>query len=267
MTFVKRIAGAAVLIGCGLFVLPAQAAYIVTLVQQGDNVVATGSGTIDLTGLELNPICGLGCSTNAGINPIIGTIATGPVNRVPTLFYIGFTGPTSFGSGDLTLPNSGSGDSVGIDGAFEILSLPVDYVSGRVLSDTSAYNNQAFSSLGVTPGTYVWTWGSGGSADSFTLIIGAARVPEPSTLLLLWVGLVALLLVGRGRRSPPKISNRVTIQLKKRFKIAWSGKAQRLGKYPDQDDKLATAPLAVPAKAGILYESSAYSRHTGLSPQ
>jgi hypothetical protein len=46
----------------------------------------------------------------------------------------------------------------------------------------------------VTPGTYVWTWGSGANADSFTLDIEATAVPEPSGLLLFGGGLAALLL-------------------------------------------------------------------------
>jgi hypothetical protein len=57
MTFVKVITvaaalGIALLIGGGLCAPPAQAGYIVTLTQQGANVVATGSGTIDTTGLS-----------------------------------------------------------------------------------------------------------------------------------------------------------------------------------------------------------------------
>ena len=56
MTLVKHMAGAtalgvAMLIGCGLCAPPAQAGYMVTLEQVGTDVVATGSGTIDLTGL------------------------------------------------------------------------------------------------------------------------------------------------------------------------------------------------------------------------
>ena len=48
----------------------------------------------------------------------------------------------------------------------------------------STYNNQTFASLGVTPGTYVWTWGGGGSFRNFTLIVGAAgaAIPEPAAL-------------------------------------------------------------------------------------
>ena len=54
MTFIKAIAsiGAAMLIG--LSALSAQAGYVVNLTQtQGGEVVATGSGAIDLTGLTL----------------------------------------------------------------------------------------------------------------------------------------------------------------------------------------------------------------------
>ena len=43
--------GVAMLTGYGLSAQPAQAGFVVDLTQQGSNVVATGSGAIDLTGL------------------------------------------------------------------------------------------------------------------------------------------------------------------------------------------------------------------------
>jgi hypothetical protein len=115
---------------------------------------------------------------------------------VPSRFYSGFTGPASFGSRGFTLPSSGSGDSVDIDGTFEILSVPLDYVSERALSDNSTYDNRTFGSLGVTPGTYVWTWGSGATADSFTQHRARARTVQPcaSGLPLGLVGLAGLAL-------------------------------------------------------------------------
>jgi hypothetical protein len=45
--------GVAMLTGYGLSAPPAKAGYVVTLEQVGSNVVATGSGPIDLTGLTL----------------------------------------------------------------------------------------------------------------------------------------------------------------------------------------------------------------------
>jgi hypothetical protein len=51
------------------------------------------------------------------------------------------------------------------------------YVSESALSDTATFAFQNFSilSLGVTPGTYEWTWGDRAN-QNFTLVIG---VPGP----------------------------------------------------------------------------------------
>ena len=194
MTFVKQIGGAAalgvaMLIGCGLSAPPAQAGYIVTLEQVGSNVVATGSGTIDLAGLSLNT----SPFADAGMNPMHGVIRTGPTSGAQIDIYTLVTGPTSFGSGggNFFIPaSSGSGDMVAISGIDDTLNVPHGYVSGSALADSSTYNNQTFGSLGVTPGQYRWTWGSG--ADSFTLDIGVAAVPAP----LIGRGLPSLLAAG-----------------------------------------------------------------------
>lgn len=47
----------------------------------------------------------------------------------------------------------------------------------------TTYAGQTFSTLGVAPGTYKWTRGSGADADSFMLdIVAAAAAPEPCSL-------------------------------------------------------------------------------------
>jgi len=175
----------ALLIGCGFSASSAWAGYIITLEQVGPNVVATGSGAIDLTGLTF--YANLGFSPY--IQPNIALIWTGAPFSNATA-YSGVSGPTSFGTGTGTAPNSASGDWVGI-GAFEGLQrvfVPLGYVSGSPLSDSATYDSATFDSLGVTPGTYEWSWGTGQN-QNFTLI----AVPEPRVGLLLAIGILLLL--------------------------------------------------------------------------
>ncbi len=52
--------GAALLVGASAATSPTQAAFVVALEQDGSNVVATGSGTLDLTDLTFvvtDPVC------------------------------------------------------------------------------------------------------------------------------------------------------------------------------------------------------------------
>jgi hypothetical protein len=199
MIFIKGSAslGAAMLIG--LSALSAQAGYVVDLTQQGSNVVATGSGPIDLTGLT---VFRKGVAARTGVDPIDGILFTGGPARSGTFdIYQNFSGPGGFGSGGPTNASSGSGDFVGIVSGSGFLNVPAGYLSDSPLSDTSTYLSQTFGSLGVTPGTYEWTWGSGAN-QNFTLVIGTV-VPEPSTWAMMLLGFAGLGLIGyqsAGRR-------------------------------------------------------------------
>ena len=162
----------------------AQAGYIVTLQQVGPDVVATGSGAIDLHGLTISR----SFFQDPGIKPfghiLVGPafIATGPASSSVHPYFGAITGPGIFGSSaNVTLASSGSGDMVGIsvrpDVNFQtMLSVPRGYVSGTALSDMATYSGKTFASLGVTPGTYVWTWGTGAN-QNFTLKILSANGP------------------------------------------------------------------------------------------
>ena len=55
------------------------------------------------------------------------------------------------------------------------LDVPTGYVSGAFLSDSATYSGKTLATLGVIPGTYVWTWGTGAN-QNFTLQI---PVPPP----------------------------------------------------------------------------------------
>jgi hypothetical protein len=158
-----------------LAVRPAQAGYTVTLQQVGTDVVATGSGAINLTGLTFYQSGSLDPHVipHSVFLPLHGSIgiSTGPTSSsVDT--YSGPSGPTSFGTGGPTAASSGSGDMVGIATIFwgSFLSVPTGYVSGTDLSGMAIYTGKNYATLGVNPGTYVWTWG-GGANQNFTLQI------------------------------------------------------------------------------------------------
>src|SRR5690242_7146496 len=156
-----------------LSVRAAQAGYTVTLQQVGPNVVATGSGAIDLTGLTVSR----SFFQDPAIKPfghiLAGPafIATGPTSSSVHPYFGAITGPGSFGSSaNFTLASSGSGDMVGIstrpERAFQtMLSVPTGYVSGTALANSATYSGQTFVTLGVTPGTDVWRWGTGANQN------------------------------------------------------------------------------------------------------
>ena len=180
--------GTAMLIGSGLPASSAPPGYIVTLEQVGSDVVATGGGAIDLHGLTFS----FPALSFAAIIPKIADINTGPTGLTETNVYTGFSGPLNFGAGSTQDASSGSGDFVGIEGGLlHELVVPSGYVSDSALSDTATYTGQTFSSLGVTPGVYKWTWGTGGANQTFTLDIKTA-VPEPSTWAMMALGFAGL---------------------------------------------------------------------------
>jgi hypothetical protein len=155
----------------------AQAASIIDITQVGPDVVTTGSGTLNLTGLGFT-----GTSITVGPELVPG-LAIAFVGFGAVDFYFGASGPLSFGPSFAThSTGSGSGVLFGISGFDSTIFVPQGYVSGTPLSATNTYANQTFSSLGLTPGTYVFTW----SSDSLTVVI--ALVPEPASIVHVGIG-------------------------------------------------------------------------------
>jgi hypothetical protein len=174
---------------------PTQAALILTMEELGADVVVSASGTANLAAFAVP----LNLFEPGAMNPSFGFIESGDSADKPIDGYGPITGPASFGAGGFLPASSGSGPGFGVAAHGSLLIVPDGYASGALLSGTSVYAGATFASLGVTPGTYMWTWGTGANADSLTLQIGPAAVPQPVSLSLLAVG-VAGLAVRRWRR-------------------------------------------------------------------
>ncbi len=165
------------------------AGVIIVFDQIGGNVVATGSGTLDTTDLTytrhatatdaIYPSLGLG-SVGAPISP----------SYAPVDVYTGFTGPSQWGSGQEAFATSSTGMPFGIGDTGELV-VPEGYVSELTLFGTATWTGQTLASLGLDPGTYTYTWGSGSTADSLTVQVNASAVPEPATIWLLATGAAA----------------------------------------------------------------------------
>ena len=198
---------------------PAQAAYILTINPSLTGVTATGAGSIDYDGLALYQDDELG---SALLEASGGAIIVGPTTDTDDTFYMGIAGPSDFGPGEEFLADMGDGALVGL-GTFDqtsggVVAVPLGYVSGAALgTSTATWSGASLASLGLTPGSYVWTWGSGAMADSFTLDItsggGIPAAPEPGTWTMMLLGLAGLAFV-RARRTQPSVETAVSPRLR-----------------------------------------------------
>lgn len=179
-----------------------QASVIVNVFQSGSDVVWSGSGTLDISGLTARGRGNLLAGSDFGKEFFLGADPGG----FPAVDFYGATGevspPGALFAGDLFIrPQLGAGPRLGI--AIEAFGgqvdpavvVPTGYISGGALFATSTYSGKTIDGLGLIPGTYVWSW----TTDSLTLNIAA--VPLPATTWLLSTGLISL--AWRLRRATP----------------------------------------------------------------
>ena len=176
---------------------PAWGQVTITCLEVGPDVVCTSpGGPISLAGLtfSVGPIA---------VTPIM--VPTGPPAvqigaSAPADFYSGATAPPAFGPGAVSIPSSASGPILGASSGLFSIRVPTGHVSGATVGASSmTFSTKTFATLGIIPGTYVWTWASG----SITLQIGPVPVPAASPVGLALLMLVALVLLAAfvGRRT------------------------------------------------------------------
>lgn len=168
---------------------PARAVFTINVLEVGANVVASGSGSINTTGLT--PDVG-GFTTTAWpyISGALGGITSHADGNRPLRQYSGVvSGPASFGTGATTFANGGAADTGGASLIYMnslstggILAVDSAYVSGTNFTNGAQWTGASFATLGLTPGTYTFTWGSGVNADSLVLNIGPVAGSTPVTV-------------------------------------------------------------------------------------
>lgn len=176
-------------------------AIVINMEQVGNDVVATASGTADITTLQ-GPGSGSVVGAIWGSRPMV---SIGPAGDTDYISYGPVSGPTEINSLGFISADSGSGQRVGVfyEDSLDLMGifLPVGYVSGTSISSSSTWINTTLGDLGLTEGDiFGWTWGSSGTGERLTLQV----VPEPSIYAAaLGAAAIGLTLLRR-RKSQPK---------------------------------------------------------------
>jgi len=165
-----------------------QAAVTINFIEAGGNVVATSSGTLNTSSLtptsQLSTTSGsvAGTSFSASWNCVL-LVGTDP-SEADTYRFANWTNDNTdvCDTGDRYGASSGSGNFVGVislNGSNDGIYVPNNYVSGSPISGSSTWSSATFASLGLVPGSYVFTFGTGAAADSITVNIGPVIGPPP----------------------------------------------------------------------------------------
>ena len=135
------------------------------IVQDGPNVVMSGTGTINLT--DLTPRVSTDTFVSSMV-PLLSRFSPGPSSPWTGRFYTGatFTMPPAFGTIGLQYAaSSGSGSGVAVVYnsyiGSESLFIDSSYVSGNVITTYSTFNNRTLAGMGLIAGTYTYSWGTG----------------------------------------------------------------------------------------------------------
>ena len=196
----------------------ANAAFVVTYTEGTGGVTATGVGSLITRGLIRDTNFDSFGALNPFIQPRLRTQVVGG-NGFQS-YDLTLTGviPNAWGSGNQSDATQSTGGGVYFNDnggtSFAILGVPIGYTSGSAISNSAFYGGQTFATMGLTIGNYVYNFGSGANADTFSLIVSSnptpvvtppvtGAVPEPATWAMMILGMGA---VGFAMRRRQKIS-------------------------------------------------------------
>ena len=157
MLAVAALSGAAL----GMSAVDAEASITFTLMEVGDDVVVSSpGGSLDLSAWNIGP--GLSGS-GSYIFPSMGFVGFGggvfDVYRAP----VNFVSDGPFGNGSFSSASSEMAtDLYGLASQFgeTAIYVPLGYMSNATLAGGSmTFANQDYSTLGITPGVYTYSWG------------------------------------------------------------------------------------------------------------
>jgi hypothetical protein len=160
----------------------AGAAYTISVSQDGNAVDFLVRGAFDLTGLT-QQATGTAAYPAFLSDHILLAVGTAGANA-GIYWQFSLTGPTSIDTGLFRgyLQGASSGDVGGFQVNGPLLIVPTGYTSGTELSGTAIAPNQTLDGIGLTPGIYSWTYGTGGANTlEFDVV---PPLPEPTSLML-----------------------------------------------------------------------------------
>jgi len=143
------------LVGSNL-ALSIHASVIIDVREVGSDVVATATGTLDLSGRS--PVYGK--SIYGRFSSLSGgdRVSIGSSTSVSGSGYTGLSATTFEFASKSTAATSGSGLIFELDQATDVVYVPSGSTGVLTINSSSTWSGYSISSLGLIPGTYQWDW-------------------------------------------------------------------------------------------------------------
>ncbi len=152
--------------------------------ERDTDVVYQGRGKIDLTELEFARHFASDAISSFSA-PIAPLFAIGAAPFPNGAVYEGggvnplVVAPATFASTGPFLPDTVSGDFFGTAARVPIaepavigITVPIGYTSNDPLAATMTFENTSLTDMGLSPGRHTWSWGSGNTSDSLSVLVG-----------------------------------------------------------------------------------------------